>query len=96
MERHHGATGRPNPALLATLLYGLLVAVQSPSFIWLSSLQRTHFWSAKELGTRSLVLAVFFSFLHAVVYGLLLTAVFVGRRPAASVPPPLPITPSTL
>ena len=89
----------PRPALLvllATVLYGLLTAVQSPSFLWLTHLQATHFWSMKEVGLRSLVMSVTFSLLHAVVYALLLTAAFVGRRPAASVPPPLPVTPSIL
>ncbi len=85
--------------VLAVVFLGVVFGVQPLVTHWLVKARASQDWTAQQLGFRMPGAGAVFDLLRALGYGLLLTAVFVGRRstlrpPAAGTvyPPAFPDT----
>ena len=72
--------------LLALLLLGAATAVGPAANNWLVQARQTHDWTAAQLGFHFMEVGAILNLVRALGYGLLLAAVFSGRRPPALPP----------
>ena len=78
--------------LLALLLLGASFAVGPFVNMQLVQMRLAQGWTVAQFGLQSLVANTILNVVRAVGFGLLLTAVFIGRR-RDLLPPPLPVYP---
>ena len=82
--------------LLALLLLGLVTALGPSVNLWIVGLRQTQHWTTAQLGYYFMAAGTLLNLMRAAGFGLLLAAVFVGRRPpllppiaTVDAPPPL-------
>ena len=81
--------------LLALLLLGATFAVGPFVNAQLAQMRLAQRWSVEQFGLQSLAANTILNVVRAVGFGLLWTAVFIGRRRRGPLPPPLPVFPAS-